>query len=261
MITEQRHAWRIAAISITVLLLLTLILYQQTVLYLTGLWNQYKTGNYAHGYLVLAISVYLIVMNRKKLATLIPRSSYHALPAVFAASLLWLAAELVDVNVVQAVALLLLLLAVVWAVFGNQVTSILVFPILFLGFAVPIWFPLSPLLQDLAADVVYWAIRLVGVPASRQENLILLPAGTFSVEESCSGLRYLLAALTLGTLYAYLYYKTVHARVIVVLVSAGAAILANIIRVFIVVYAGYATEMQHHYVHDHEMLGLSLIHI
>ena len=89
----------------------------------------------------------------------------------------------------------------------------------------------------------------------REENLIILPAGKLSVEEACSGLRYLLAALTLGCLYAYLNYETLRARIVVVLVSAGAAVLANILRVFIVVYLGYSTDMQHPYVHDHLMLG------
>ena len=252
---ELRHAWSIAGISIIVLLLLALIFYQQTVLYLISLWNQYETGNYAHGYLVLAISLYLIVRNRGELALLRPCPNYRALPTVLVASLLWLMAVLVDVNMMQAVALLLLLLAIVWVLLGNQVIRKLSFPILFISFAIPIWFPLSPILQNLTADVVFWTIRLMEVPAARQDNMIMLPAGTFSVEEECSGLRYLLAALTLGTLYAYLNYRTLRARVIVVLVSTTAAVLANFMRVFIVVYLGYATDMQHPYVHDHLMLG------
>jgi EpsI family protein len=40
-----------------------------------------------------------------------------------------------------------------------------------------------------------------------------------------------------------------------VLIAAAAAVLANFLRVFIVVYLGYATDMQHPYVHDHLMLG------
>jgi len=254
-VEQTRHAWRNAGISIAALLVLTLALYHQTVLYLTGLWNQLKVGEYAHGYLVLAISIYLILRNRRRLTSLTPCPSYWALPAVAASSLLWLVAVLVDVYMMQTVGLVLLVLAIVWAVLGNQVTRVLVFPILFIGFAIPIWFPLSPLLQDLTADVVFWSIRLLEVPALRQENMILLPAGALSVEEACSGLRYLLAALTLGTLYAYLNFESFRARLVVVLISAIAAVLANIVRVFIVVYLGYVSDMQHPLVHDHLMLG------
>lgn len=164
-------------------------------------------------------------------------------------------AALVDVEMVQAVGLLLLLLAILWAVVGNRVIRVLAFPVLFIGFAIPIWFPLSPLLQNLTADAVFGAIRFFSVPAFRQENMIMLPAGTLSVEEACSGLRYLLAALTLGTLYAYMNYSSIRARLMVVLISAGAAIFANIIRVFIVVYLAYTTEMKHPLVADHLSLG------
>lgn len=252
---QAKTPWRFAGPSVVLLLLLTLMLYQQTVLYLVGLWNQLDIGEYAHGYLVLAISGYLIFNHRRRLSALTPCPEYRALVWVVAASMLWIVSALVDVQMLQTVGLLLLVLALVWVVLGNQVMRLLVFPILFIGFAIPIWFPLSPVLQNLTADAVFGAIRLLSVPAFRQDNMIVLPAGTLSIEESCSGLRYLLAALTLGTLYAYMNYSSLRARLIVVLISASAAILANIIRVFIVVYLGYATEMQHPLIYDHLSLG------
>lgn len=250
-----RQAWLIAGVSTALLLLLTLVLYRQTVQYLTGLWNDYEIGNYGHGYLVLAIAAYLIVRNRRRLLGLTPCPSIWVLSATIAASLLWLVAVLVDVNMMQTVALWLLVITIVWSVLGNHVTRLLLLPLLYVGFALPIWFPLSPLLQDVTADVVFWVIRLLELPAFREENRIIVPAGVLSVEEACAGLRYLLAALTLGTLYAYLNYQTLRARIIVVLVAAAAGILVNMVRVFIVVYLGYATDMQHPYVQDHMMLG------
>ena len=250
-----RYSWRIAGPSVAVLLLLAFGLYHETVLYLVRLWNQLEIGEYAHGYLVLAISAYLILRQRRALSALTPCPKPWALLAVLTASLLWMLAALVDVQMLQTVGLLLLVLAIVWTVLGNRVTWALLFPILFIGFAIPIWFPLSPVLQDVTADVVFGVIRLLGVPALRQENVIVLSAGSLSVEEACSGLRYLLAALTLGTLYAYLNYKTFRARLVVVLIAAAAAVLANMLRVFIVVYLAYATDMQHPLVHDHLTLG------
>lgn len=254
-INKARADWSLAATLITFVLILTMIFYRQSVFYLAGIWNEISTGEYAHGYLVLLISLYLIVYNRKGLAKLDPCPSYAVIPLVFLSVLLLLAAILVDVQMLQAVGLLGVLFTVVWALSGHQVMKILAFPVLFIGFAIPVWFPLSPLLQNFTADVVFWIIRLIEVPAFRQENMITVPAGMFSIEDACSGLRYLLAALTLGSLYAYLNYVTLAGRVAVVLVAAGAALLANIIRVFIVVYLGYATEMQHPWVDDHLMLG------
>ncbi len=254
--TEQtRQDWRLPGLVLALLLLLAMVFYQQTLLHLMSVWNQLRTGEYAHGYLVLLISVYLIFSRRHRLAVLMPYPNYWALLAVLAVSLLWAVGGLVDVEVVQAEALVFLILAIVWVVLGNRVTAQLVFPILFISFAIPIWFPLSPLLQSLTADTAFDIVRALKIPAFLHENMIILPAGTLSVEESCSGMRYLLAALTLGALYGYLNYRNVYARLVVVFIAAIAAVLANIVRVFIVVYLGYVTQMQSPLVRDHMMLG------
>ncbi len=252
---QIKPTWRIAGPSIVMLLALMLIFYQQTVLYLISLWDQIRIGEYAHGYLVLAISVSLVLSNRKTLSALQPCPEYRAAVVVVATSMLWMVSALVNVEALQAVALLLLLLSLVWAVLGNRVTWVLAFPILFIGFAIPVWFPVSPILQNLTADVVFWLVRILGIPALRVQDMIVLPAGTLSIEEACSGLRYLLAALTLGTLYAYMNYSSFRARLTVVLIAAGSAVLANIVRVFIVVYLGYSTEMRSPLVKHHLMLG------
>ena len=254
--TEQSsYGWRIAGFSLSVLMLLMLFMYHETLLYLIGRWNDMEHGEYGHGYLILGVSGYLILSNRRALSSLTPCPSYLALLAVLAASLLWILAVLVDVLVVQTVALLLLIPAIVWSMLGNQVTRKLLFPILYISFAIPIWFPLTPVLQDLSADITFWVIRLLGIPAFLQNNEIVLPAGTLSVTEACSGMRYLLPGLALGALYGYLNYVSFRARLIVFLISAGASVLVNILRVFIVVYLGYATDMQHPFIHDHLVLG------
>ncbi|MDX2505273.1 MAG: EpsI family protein [Gammaproteobacteria bacterium] len=251
----QGETWRIAGVAIAALLLLTLILYQPTISYLMGLWNQMQTGNYAHGYLVLLISVYLIFYNRRKLVALTPCPEYRAILAVLSASMLWLVAALVDIEMLQTVGLLLLLLSMVWLLLGMQAFRVLAFPVLYISFAIPVWFPLSPVLQELTADAVFWVIRGLEIPALRIENMIVLPAGKLSIEEACGGLNYFLAAMTLSTLYAYLNYETLSSRLVVVLVSAFAAVLVNILRVFIVVYLGYTTDMQHPLIADHLSLG------
>ncbi len=252
---HQRDAWRFAWAAIAVLLLLMSVLYQQTIFYLAGLWNQMQAGNYAHGYLVLMISAYLVFYNRQKLALLTPCPEYKAILAVVIASLLWLVAALVDIEMLQTVGLLLLLLAVAWVVLGTRAIQILAFPVLFISFAIPVWFPLSPVLQEITADAVFWVVRVIEIPALRIENMIVLPAGKLSIEEACGGLNYFLAAMTLATLHAYLNYPSLRSRLVVVLVAAIAAVLVNILRVFIVVYLAYTTEMQHPLIADHLSLG------
>lgn len=256
MIADQmQYTWRIAAITVCSLLILTLGVYHETVGYLVGLWFQFATGNYAHGFLVLGISAYLVVSNRHELSRLAPCIDNRAIAAVFTACMVWLIAAVADVQSLQTVGLLLAVLAIVWAFTGRQATGKLLFPILFIGFAIPVWFPLSPILQDITAAVVFRIVRILEIPAMLQDNVIVLPAGKLSVEEACGGLNYLLAALTLSSLYAYLHYRTLAARLTVVIVAAAAAVVSNMIRVFTVVYLGYTTRMQHPMINDHLSLG------
>ncbi len=247
--------WRSAGSLFLLLLLLVFFLYQQTVLYLVGKWNQLESGSYGHGYLVLLISAYLIYTDRRRLLSLVPCPEYRALPMVFAASMLWLVAALVDVEMIQAIGLLLLILSLIWALLGTRVMQVLMFPVMYIGFALPVWDPLSPFLQELTADVVFWVVRILEIPALRIENSIVLSAGKLSVEETCSGLRYVLAALTIGALYARLNYRTFAAGVAVVMVFVVTAVLANILRVFILVYLAYKTDMQHPLINDHISFG------
>jgi len=247
--------WRYAGIALFGLLFCMLVFYRETVSTVLSKWNQLQNGEYAHGYLVLAISGYLVFIKRKQLAALKPCENSWALVALAACTLLWLAANLADVQMVQAFALLLLMIFVIWTVAGSRVARQLLLPVLFLGFAIPVWSPFAPLLQELTADAVFSLTRAAGVPAMRQDHLIVLPGGSLSIEEACSGLRYLLAALTLGVLYAYMNYQGTGPRLLVVATAAAAAIVCNIARVFIVVYLAYRSDMQHPWVSDHLALG------
>lgn len=247
--------WKIAIPLVVLLLAVTLISYQQTVLYLTEKWTNFAMGEYAHGFLVLGIAAYLIFINRHRIAVVSPCPDARILPLLLLSVCLWMVSMLVDVQTAQTVALWLVFSTLLWTMLGTKVALLLAFPFAYILFALPIWFPLSPILQDLTADVVFYVIRYIGVPALRQENIIVLSSGSLAVEEACSGLRYLMASLTLATLYAYLNYQGFVARAAVIVVAAGAAILSNFLRVFIVVYLGYRTDMQHPLVHDHLMLG------
>ena len=252
---DTKADWRYASLALAGLLLTVLVFYYETVANVLAKWNQLQEGEFAHGYLVLAISLYLVFIKRQQLAALRPCENSLALIAVATSSLLWLVAAVIDVQMVQAFALLLLLMSVIWTITGNSIARQLLLPVLFLVFAISVWSPLSPLLQQLTADVVFWMTRAAGVPAMRLDHLIVLPAGTLSIEEACSGLRYLLAALTLGVLYAYLNFHDLRARVLVVLIAAVAAVISNIVRVFIVVYLAYRSDMQHPWVADHLAFG------
>ena len=251
---QGHHAWRSAGIWLLVLIVLVLAVYHETAIYLAALWSD-LSGSYGHGFMVLGISLYLVYRSRHALARQIPEPYMPALAGVVCISVIWLLAVLADVRSVQIICLYLVIVAIVWLVLGSRIFRQLLLPFLLLAFAFPVWEPLQPPLQVLATDVVYWLARLLGVPVLREDNLLSIPAGKIFIEQGCSGLNYLLAALSLGIFYAVLtYQKSLH-RWLVIAIAAGAAIIANILRVFIVVYVAYESDMQSPLVNDHLTLG------
>ena len=169
--------------------------------------------------------------------------------------LVWLAATLADIQVVQAIILLPLIFATIWAMAGARVSRLLLFPVMYAAFALPVWSPLLPVLRAITAAGAFFLVRLSGITAHLQDYEVQLPSGRLSIESACSGLNYLLAALALGVFYAWLNYRNFHSRLLVVAIAAAAALLANILRVFVIIYLADATDMQHPFVKEHLMLG------
>ena len=62
--------------------------------------------------------------------------------------------------------------------------------------------------------------------------------------EACSGIRYLIASMTLGTLYAYLNYDSTQRRLLFIALSAIVPIVANGLRAFLIVMIGHHSDMK-----------------
>jgi exosortase len=69
------------------------------------------------------------------------------------------------------------------------------------------------------------------IPALREGNIIHLPETTLFVAEACSGLRSLMALITLGVVFAYFFRKSWGERIIIVASTIPIAIIVNSMRV------------------------------
>ena len=101
----------------------------------------------------------------------------------------------------------MVLAGLVLLVLGREFLRVLMFPIVFLLFMVPlpaivvnaVSFPL----QLFAAKTATFCLFNFGIPVLREGNVIVLAGTTLEVAEACSGIRSLQALLALGTVYAY----------------------------------------------------------
>jgi exosortase A len=219
------------------LLAVQLVLFRETALAMVGIWS--RSDTFAHAFLVPPIVVWLIWRRRDELAQLTVKPAPWVLLPMAAACVLWLLGELANVNAASQFALVSLLVLTVPAVYGLQVAKALTFPLLFLFFAVPLGdFMLSPMMQW-TADFTILALQLSGVPVLREGLQFVIPSGSWSVVEACSGVRYLIASFMVGTLFAYLNYRTSWRRAVFMLVSLLVPIVANWVRAYLIVMTGH----------------------
>ena len=229
--------WRNALLSLGGLLVWLLYWYGDTAAAMVGIW--YRSDTYAHGFVVPVISLWLIWRKRQVLAGMTPRPGLLAWPLIAACAALWLLGDLVAVNAATQFALVAMLVLTVPAVLGWQITRALLFPLGFLFFAVPIGDFMMPQLMEWTADFTVLALRASGIPVYREGQNFVIPSGNWSVVEACSGIRYLIASLTVGCLFAYLSYQSTRRRLVFILVSFLVPIVANWLRAYIIVMLGH----------------------
>ena len=229
--------WPQALGWLALLLLAILGLYHQTAVGMVSIWS--RSDTYAHGFVVPLISLWLIWRIRHSLGALLPQPAPLAWLLMLGAAGLWLAGDLVAVNAVTQFALVALLVLAVPAVLGWALTRAMAFPLGFLFFAVPFGDFLLPFFMDWTADFTVLALRATGIPVYREGLHFVIPSGSWSVVEACSGIRYLIASVTVGSLFAYLSYRSLAKRLIFVGVAILVPLVANWLRAYMIVMLGH----------------------
>lgn len=244
---EKRDVSNTTAWGFTLPLLLLLVagllgIFHETAWSMVSIW--YRSETFAHGFIIVPITLWLVWEKRRQLQALSPQPEYRVLVLLAGAGFVWLAGYLVNAQVVQQLALVSILILALWSVLGNRITWLLAFPLGFLFFAVPMGEDLVPPLMELTATVTVYLIKLSGIPVYREGLFFSLPSGDWSVVEACSGVRYLIASVTLGTLYAYLTYTSLKKRLLFILAATIVPIIANSLRAYMIVMLGHISDMQ-----------------
>jgi exosortase A len=238
--TPAASAWRQPAIVLGLLMLAVLLLYRDTAIAMVGIWS--RSDTFAHAFLVPPISMWLAWRGRERLLRVQPRPAWFWLLPLALAATAWMLGDLVSVNALTQFALVAMLVLLVPLVTGWQATRVLLFPLLFLFFSVPVGEFLLPTLMEGTADFTVAALRLSGIPVYREGLNFIIPSGSWSVVEACSGVRYLIASLMVGSLFAYLNYQSLTRRLVFVGVSIVVPIVANWLRAYMIVMIGHLSD-------------------
>jgi exosortase A len=216
-----------------------LAVHWRTVESIVAIW--WRSPTFTHGFVVIPICLWLAWRRRDALARVEVRPWWPGLIGVFGAGLLWLVSSAADVLVAKQFALVFMLQAAIVTVIGTSAARVLAFPLAFLLFAVPAGEALVPTLIDWTADFAVGALRASGIPVYREANHFIIPSGAWSVVEECAGLRYLIASLMVGTLYAALAYRSALRRAAFIAASILVPIVANWFRAYLIIMLAHLT--------------------
>ncbi|HEV8584330.1 MAG TPA: exosortase/archaeosortase family protein [Methylomirabilota bacterium] len=179
-----------------------LALYAPVLRELVAVWRE--GSYYAYGFLVPCFSAYLAWQTRVDDTPRAPTA--RGLLVLGAGLALGTAGTLAASLTLSTLSLPVTVYGAVWTLFGAARARRLAFPIGFLAFMAPLPDAVVPALslplQQLAAVVGEHALRVLGLPVTRQDLFLALPSVTLHVTEACNGLRFLLAMLVIATAFA-----------------------------------------------------------
>jgi exosortase len=235
------------------LLCLWVMLNIATLLGLVDDW--YHDGNYSHGFLIIPIAIYLFYKKRGEIA--LPAQPSKLGLAVFIIACLGLifgaaAKEFFTTRF----SLALGITGISMYYLGWENFRKVWFAFFFMLFMIPlpatIYYSATLPMQLFATKITHVILKLVGIPALRQGNIIYLPNYALEVAEACSGLRSLVTLLALGALIGYLTLPGKVKPLILFISAVPIAIALNIFRLVFTAVGAYAisTKLAENFLHE-----------
>ena len=215
----------------------------------------FDDGTYSHGLLLMAVCGWLIWRDGRRHGWPGRNPDWRWLIPLSVIVVLFRLAALAALDLPQRLLLIPLLLCLTGLLGGRAWLKLFFFPLLLLSLAIPMWGLLIAPLQALAVMVVSSLLTLIDIPASIHDTHIRIAAGTFSVSQGCSGLRYLLVAAAITLLWGHLYLRDIRTRLIYLLIGTAFALVCNWIRITALILIGHYTDMQHPLMEDHNNFG------
>lgn len=246
-----RHNWRMPILFYGAFTLIAIFALHPTALQMAAQW--FQSSSYHHGIIVAPLSLWMIF--QRPLPT--PSTSALSLFGILAAIAWWLMGRASGIALIEQIAFVSLLIAGTGVIFGIAALRAWAFPLGFLYFMVPFGEALMPYLQTMTAGIVITMLHLIGMPAAIDGVLIKTQSGLFEIAEACAGLNFLLAALMIASLYAWLSLRGLVARVSFVAIAAIIALAANVIRAFFLIWLATISDMKIAVGADHMFIGLA----
>ncbi len=210
---------------------------ETTALWASRAWN--SENNQEHSWFVLPIAFYLLWHHRERLRSARKEPSDWGLAWLLGGVLIFIA----GVRMIDARTAVLSFPVIVygWALYlwGREVARVFIFPCLFMLFMVPVGGLVQGTvsLQLLVSESVKVLSMFIGVRVETIGTSLRAVDGSFNfdIAEGCSGIRSLMAMVTLGALYVHFTQRETWKQWTIFAGSVLFALIGNVGRVFSVV--------------------------
>lgn len=216
------------------------------------IWDQ----SMSHGLPVAALFIYLLWRSlpwQIHSVSILERSALFLLLALLSVS--WAVFYFIRIKILHEICVLPIFVTALAFMFGLKTVwqnrMLLMFPI----YIIPFGEFFNDYLVNLSSFVVSELVQLAKIPAFIDGNSIQIPSGRILIAQGCSGLRYLTIALCLGHTISYLNGYKEKGLLVCLFVAGILGLMANWLRIFILICIGYLTEMQSSLMADHDTFG------
>ncbi|MBT8137532.1 MAG: exosortase A [Gammaproteobacteria bacterium] len=230
-----------------------IVAYHSTFAAMADIWL--RSDTFAHGLIVVPLTLFLIYRQRFALRQAQLKPAWYGLGFLALLVLAWLVAQQLSVNALEQFAAVALIPVAIGTICGVAVLRPIAFALAFLFFAVPFGEFLIPGLMEITADLTTLMLRMTGFPVYREGLYLAVPGGDFEIAKACSGIRYLIASVVLGAIFAYLTYTSWRKRLILICFAILIPILANGIRAYMIVVLASLSGMKLAVGVDHFIYG------
>jgi EpsI family protein len=163
--------------------------------------------------------------------------------------------ELATINELRQFAIVGLIQVAIAAMLGPRVYRQIWFPALYLFFLVPAGQYLIGPMQRFATIFVDMCLNLIAIPHHTEGTLIELTNGRFEIAEACAGLRFLIATVALGVLFAYMMFRMWYKVALFLFACVAVPLIGNGLRVVGIILLAHFTSNEYGVGADHLVYG------
>jgi exosortase D (VPLPA-CTERM-specific) len=197
--------------------------------------HDWPRDDYTHCYLIPCIVIYLIWEKRQSLAKIRSVASWVGFGIIVLGLILFWLGELSGELFALYLSSWMVLVGITWALIGWEKLKTILFSLCLLLAA----FPLPHFLNNkvtvslklISSQLGVAMMRLYGMSAYREGNVIDLGFTQLQVVDACSGLRYLFPLVVLGIILAFLFKAAFWKRAVVVISTVPLSIITNSLRI------------------------------